>query len=69
MSVQTAKKVAWKKYKVAVPQDTDTQTCYPPLGECMFKCIFRALWMKGSSHQGLFLSSVQAALTDLAQVC
>ncbi|XP_068533103.1 utrophin isoform X3 [Anas acuta] len=33
MSVQTAKKVAWKKYKVAVPRDTDTQTCYPPLDE------------------------------------
>eukprot|EP00075_Anas_platyrhynchos_P020847 XP_027310100.1 utrophin isoform X3 [Anas platyrhynchos] len=33
MNVQTAKKVAWKKYKVAVPRDTDTQTCYPPLDE------------------------------------
>ncbi|XP_035177757.1 utrophin isoform X2 [Oxyura jamaicensis] len=33
MSVQTAKKVAWKKYKVAVPRDTDTQTCDPPLDE------------------------------------
>nr|XP_047923763.1 utrophin isoform X4 [Anser cygnoides] len=33
MSVQPAKKVAWKKYKVAVPRDTDTQTCYPPLDE------------------------------------
>ncbi|XP_065691443.2 utrophin isoform X1 [Patagioenas fasciata] len=29
MSVQTAKKVAWKKYKVAVSWDTDKQTCYP----------------------------------------
>ncbi|XP_009571571.1 PREDICTED: utrophin-like, partial [Fulmarus glacialis] len=33
MSVQTAKKVAWKKYKVAAPRDTDRQTCYPPLDE------------------------------------
>ncbi|XP_051667021.1 utrophin isoform X3 [Manacus candei] len=33
MSVQTAKKVVWKKYKVAAPRDTDRQTRYPPLDE------------------------------------
>ncbi|XP_064505095.1 utrophin isoform X3 [Pseudopipra pipra] len=33
MSVQTAKKVVWKKYKVAAPRDTGRQTCYPPLDE------------------------------------
>ncbi|XP_064564456.1 utrophin isoform X1 [Zonotrichia leucophrys gambelii] len=33
MSVQTAKKVVWKKYKVAAPRDTDRQTCYTPLDE------------------------------------
>ncbi|XP_055570491.1 utrophin isoform X4 [Falco cherrug] len=29
MSVHTARKAVWKKYKVAAPQDADTQTCYP----------------------------------------
>ncbi|XP_030800385.1 utrophin isoform X2 [Camarhynchus parvulus] len=33
MSIQTAKKVAWKKYKVAAPRHTDRQTCYTPLDE------------------------------------
>ncbi|XP_027487780.1 utrophin isoform X4 [Corapipo altera] len=33
MSVQTARKVVWKKYKVAAPWDTDRQTRYPPLDE------------------------------------
>ncbi|XP_051469473.1 utrophin isoform X4 [Apus apus] len=33
MSIQTAKKVVWKKYKVAEPRDTDRQTCYAPLDE------------------------------------
>ncbi|XP_017669208.1 PREDICTED: utrophin isoform X4 [Lepidothrix coronata] len=33
MSVQTAKKVVWKKYKVAAPRDTNRQTRYPPLDE------------------------------------
>ncbi|XP_063007583.1 utrophin isoform X3 [Melospiza melodia melodia] len=33
MSIQTAKKVVWKKYKVAAPRDTDRQTCYTPLDE------------------------------------
>ncbi|XP_027543095.1 utrophin isoform X2 [Neopelma chrysocephalum] len=33
MSVQTAKKVMWKKYKVAAPRDTDRQTRYPLLDE------------------------------------
>ncbi|XP_050170364.1 utrophin isoform X4 [Myiozetetes cayanensis] len=33
MSAQTAKKVVWKKYKVAAPRDTDRQTCYPPPDE------------------------------------
>ncbi|XP_059689241.1 utrophin [Gavia stellata] len=33
MNVQTAKKVVWKKSKVAVPRDTDRQTCYLPLDE------------------------------------
>ncbi|XP_071405486.1 utrophin isoform X5 [Pithys albifrons albifrons] len=33
MNVHTAKKVMWKKYKIAVSQDTDRQTRYPPLDE------------------------------------
>ncbi|XP_061327414.1 utrophin isoform X1 [Pezoporus flaviventris] len=33
MSVQTAKKVVWKKYKVAAPRDPNRQTCCPPLDE------------------------------------
>ncbi|XP_056344799.1 utrophin isoform X2 [Oenanthe melanoleuca] len=33
MSSQTAKKVAWKKCKVAAPRRTDRQTCYAPLDE------------------------------------
>ncbi|XP_048793833.1 utrophin isoform X1 [Lagopus muta] len=33
MSVQTAKKAVWKKYKVAVPWDSAMQSCYPPLDE------------------------------------
>ncbi|KAM6271852.1 utrophin isoform 1-T1 [Spheniscus humboldti] len=33
MSIQTAEKLVWKKYKVAVPRDTDRQTCYPPPDE------------------------------------
>ncbi|XP_039916052.1 utrophin isoform X4 [Hirundo rustica] len=33
MSVQTAKKVEWKKYKVAAPRHTDRQTCCAPLDE------------------------------------
>ncbi|XP_041279457.1 utrophin isoform X2 [Onychostruthus taczanowskii] len=33
MSVQTAQKAVWKKYKVAAPRHTDRQTCYAPLDE------------------------------------
>lgn len=43
MSVQAAKKVVWKKYKVAVPQDTNRQTCSPPPGECALTYVFKAV--------------------------
>ncbi|XP_059697731.1 utrophin isoform X2 [Haemorhous mexicanus] len=33
MSAQTAKKVVWKKYKVAAPRHTDRQTCFTLLDE------------------------------------
>lgn len=71
MSVQTAKKVAWKNYKVAVPWDTDKQTCYPPPGECTLTYVFKAVVDKGSGHVGLFylLHLMQAAFLDFAQVC
>lgn len=68
MSVQTAKKTAWKKYKVAVPRDTAMQSCYPPLGKSVLKCIFKAVLGKSTSHMDLFLSSVQAAFTDFVEV-
>lgn len=42
MSVQTAQKVVWKKYKVAVPQDSDRQTSSPLPGECMLTSAFKA---------------------------
>lgn len=68
MSIQTAKKVAWKKYKVTVLRDTAMQSC-SPLGKSVLKCIFKAVLGKSTSHMDLFLSSVQAALTDFVQVC
>lgn len=69
MSVQTAKKAVWKKYKVAVPRDTAMQSCYPPLGKSVLKCIFKAVLGKSTSHVDLLLSSVEAAFTDFVQVC
>lgn len=42
MSVQTAQKVVWKKYKVAVPQDSDRQTSSPLPGECVLTSAFQA---------------------------
>lgn len=68
MSIQTAKKVAWKKYKVTLLRDTAMQS-RSPLGKSVLKCIFKAVLGKSTSHMDLFLSSVQAALTDFVQVC
>lgn len=68
MSVQTAKKAVWKKYKVAVPWDSAMQSCHPPLGKSVLKCIFTALLGKSTSRMDLLLSSVEAAFTDFLQV-
>jgi len=68
MSIQTAKKVAWKKYKVTVLRDTAMQS-RSPLGKSVLKCIFKAVLGKSTIHMDLFLSSLQAAFTDFVQVC
>lgn len=43
MSVQTGKKVVWKKYKVPVPQDTNRQTCCSLLGEYVLTSVSKAV--------------------------
>lgn len=61
MSVQTAKEVVWKKYRIAAPQDPDRQTCCPPPGEYVLTYHFKALVGKRVSHVGLCLSSTPDA--------
>jgi len=55
MSIQTAKKVVWKKFKVAAPPNTDRQTCYPLPGECTLTYVFKAMVDKRTQPCGSVL--------------
>lgn len=70
MSVPTARKVMWKKYKVAVPQDTCRQTSSPALGECMLSYAFQTGGWKHSAMCVCFylLHLMQAAFLNFVHI-